>query len=164
MTTTAVGLEHIIGCLTSTKQQIPHEKHPAWCYKKLPLLRSTRVFGSTVCPKELSFYPRWPQSPQNFCSKTQKKSLSQQSGKTSQAKPTITKSTQSNFSVRFKALEVQSHLVPSTFPWFDECRACPATSPALPFQSRCDQRKSPRRKLPLESRPNMPGTARQGQQ
>ena len=72
MTTTAVGLEHIIGCLTSTKQQIPHGKHPAWCYKKLPLLRSTRVFGSTVCPKELSFYPRWPQSPQNFCSKTKK--------------------------------------------------------------------------------------------
>lgn len=91
-------------------------------------------------------------------------SLSQQSGKTSQEKKTNNKSTQSNFSVRFKALEVQSHLVPSTFPWFDECRAYPATSPCLPFQSHGDQRKSPRRKRRLESKPKMPGNAQQGQQ
>ena len=72
-------------------------------------------------------------------------------------KTKINRSTQSNFSVRFKALEVPSHLVPSTFPWFDECRAYPATSPCLPFQSHGDQRKSPRRKRPLGSKPKMPG-------
>lgn len=84
-----LGLEHIMSCLTSARWQIPHGKHPAWCYKKSPLLRSTRVFGSTVCPKELSSYPPWPQSPQIFGSKSIQKanfSLSQQSGKTSQEK------------------------------------------------------------------------------